>query len=123
MIRAMASDRKAGKDVLSSLPSTRPQRRSARRGTQGAADRPKPPRKRAAATRAAKAPKPARAKSGAAKSGAARPTRPEPAQSLPSGLDEVVGTAVQAAGELAQIGLSLGTQALRGATKRLPRPR
>jgi hypothetical protein len=34
----------------------------------------------------------------------------------------IVATAVQAAGELAQIGLSLGARALRSAVDRLPRP-
>jgi hypothetical protein len=43
-----------------------------------------------------------------------------PAQS-PEGI-ELVGTAIQAAGELAQLGLTLGTKALRGALARLPRP-
>ncbi len=43
-----------------------------------------------------------------------------PAQS-PEGI-ELVGTAIQAAGELAQLGLTLGTKALRGAVARLPRP-
>lgn len=35
---------------------------------------------------------------------------------------ELVNTTVQAAGELAQIGLSLSARALRGAISRLPRP-
>lgn len=35
---------------------------------------------------------------------------------------EIIGTAVRAAGELAEIGLSVGTRALRGALERLPRP-
>jgi hypothetical protein len=34
----------------------------------------------------------------------------------------VVETAIQAAGELAQIGLTVGGQVLRGALSRLPRP-
>jgi len=33
-----------------------------------------------------------------------------------------VETAIQAAGELAQIGFTLGARALRGALSRLPRP-
>jgi hypothetical protein len=39
----------------------------------------------------------------------------------PEGI-ELVGTAIQAAGELAQFGLTLGTKALRGAVSRIPRP-
>jgi hypothetical protein len=35
---------------------------------------------------------------------------------------ELVTTAIQAAAELAQIGLGLGASALRGAINRLPRP-
>jgi len=34
----------------------------------------------------------------------------------------MIETAVQAAGELAQIGVTFGIQALRGAISRLPRP-
>jgi hypothetical protein len=41
--------------------------------------------------------------------------------SPPSGT-ELIGTAVQAAGELAQIGLKLGTQAVKNAVGRLPKP-
>ncbi|MGI8595317.1 MAG: hypothetical protein ACR2ML_13325 [Solirubrobacteraceae bacterium] len=52
--------------------------------------------------------------------------RPEdPSAELPGGPSsgtELVGTVVQAAGELAQIGLTLGTQAVKNAVKRLPKP-
>ncbi len=40
----------------------------------------------------------------------------------PSSGAELVGTVVQAAGELAQIGVTLGTQAVKNAVKRLPKP-
>lgn len=49
----------------------------------------------------------------------------EPSGELPSGPSsgaELVGTVVQAAGELAQIGVTLGTQAVKNAVKRLPKP-
>jgi hypothetical protein len=46
-----------------------------------------------------------------------RAIRPAP----PSGAD-VVGTAVKAAAELAEIGLSISARAIRGAVSRLPRP-
>jgi hypothetical protein len=35
---------------------------------------------------------------------------------------DVVGTALEAAGELARIGLTVGTQIVREATRRIPRP-
>jgi hypothetical protein len=50
----------------------------------------------------------------------AEPTAEKPA-GPPSGT-ELIGTAVQAAGELAQIGLKLGTQAVKNAVGRLPKP-
>lgn len=121
-------DENAG-EVLRSLPARRPQRRSARRDA-GAG--PKAP---------AKAVKAAGAKAGGAKaSGTKRPARPKPKAVRPSMATkaasstpgdppakapegvELVGTAIQAAGELAQFGLTLGTKALRGAVKRIPRP-
>ena len=48
---------------------------------------------------------------------AARSAKPAP----PSGTD-ILGTAVQAAAELAEIGLSVSARAIRGAVSRLPRP-
>jgi hypothetical protein len=119
-------------DVLGSLPRTRPHRRSQKR----------PPRvvdAGADAKSAAKPakPQPAAAKAAAPKSGAprARPTRlRQPAQPAgtppgprnrppaPSNGSDLLGTAVQAAAELAEIGLSVGARAIRGAVARLPRP-
>jgi hypothetical protein len=126
-------DKPAG-EVLSSLPSARPQRRSARRDGASA--------KRAPAKRAA--PKGAKASRGrastarsrqGARTGGRRPTGVRPSAATraasstpttrpaeaPEGI-VLVGTAIQAAGELAQLGLVLGTKALRGAVARLPRP-
>jgi hypothetical protein len=102
----------------------------------------KPARKAAANPKTARAaaPKPtpiAAAKAKPRAAGARRP-RPEtlrqPAQPAgtpavrrsgrpapPSGV-EIIGTAVQAAAELAEIGLSAGARALRNAVSRLPRP-
>ncbi len=48
---------------------------------------------------------------------AAGSRRPEPPTRMP-----IVSTAVQAAAELAEIGLSLGSRALRGAVGRIPKP-
>jgi len=47
---------------------------------------------------------------------------PEPPAGRSPDPVDVVTTAVRAAGELAEIGLTVGTQALRGALERLPRP-
>jgi hypothetical protein len=41
---------------------------------------------------------------------------------VPSDHRHILGTAAQAAAELAEIGLSVGTRALRNAFSRLPRP-
>ena len=123
-------DDEAG-EVLRSLPSRRPQRRSARRdGT-----RPKAPAARAKAPgkpkeRSPKAAKASRRARPAAKPKGVRPsaatraaasTPGDPPARAPEGV-ELVGTALQAAGELAQLGVTLGTRALRGAIKRVPRP-
>ncbi len=128
-----------GGDVMSSLPRTRPQRPSRRRAS-GGGDTPKrAPRAapkpaattKAASTRAKPAAKGPRVASARSKPAGVRPSaatkaassQPPPKRppSPPSGTD-LVGTAVQAAGELAQLGLTLGTKALRDAAKRIPRP-
>jgi hypothetical protein len=115
------------RDVLSSLPRTRPQRRSAKRdGGASAAKRPagggaaRPPKARPA--------KPA-AKRATAPKAAPRASRPPiereapPARSVepPSRTDVVAGT-VQAATELAQAGLNVGAELVRAVISRLPRP-
>ncbi len=115
-------------DVMSSLPRTRPQRPSRRRATgregdakakraPSAAAKPAAKRGRAASVR----PKPEGVRPSAATRAASRPPPPRRPPSPPGGTD-LVGTAVQAAGELAQLGLTLGTRALRDAVKRIPRP-
>ena len=102
------------REVLSSLPRTRPERRSAKRGartpaastTQARAAKPKP--------KAASKPKP--------KVAPPKPIPPAgyavPKTSSPvnAGGTELIGTAIQAVGELA----NLGSKALRGALSRLP---
>ncbi len=108
------------RDVFSGLPNARPQRRSAKR------DRPR---------KAASAEAPAKAKSAAKPRPAAKkaPKQPQPPPVPPAGYatpddddrprgTDLVGTAVQAAGELAQIGISFGGRALKSAIQRLPRP-
>jgi hypothetical protein len=102
------------REVLSSLPRTRPERRSAKRGTRAAAAKPAPKAKPRSA--AAKRPSPK-----------AVPPRkvppagyavPEDRSPVSAGGTELVGTAIQAVGELA----SFGTRALRDVLGRLPRP-
>lgn len=107
--------------VLESLPTTRPQRRSAKRDGPSPATADKAPtRTKAAKPRSKPRPKPARP----------NPTAPVATQGYepdrtpiePPTSADVLVTAVQAAGELAQIGITLGEQLLRSAIKRLPRP-
>ncbi|MGA2009249.1 MAG: hypothetical protein ABSH51_01760 [Solirubrobacteraceae bacterium] len=96
----MSDQRQPG--VLGSLPRTRPHRRSDKRATP--ASRPPPPASRPAADPPPVVP-------------AREPPEPEPA-AYPGPLE----TAVQAAAELAEIGLHASARALRGALARLPRP-
>ena len=53
---------------------------------------------------------------------AGTPSMPRPRKPVPASGAEILGTAVQAAAELAEIGLSVGARALRNAAARLPRP-
>lgn len=137
-----ASDR----EVLSSLPNARPQRRSAKRdrpargakadGAGAAKAKAKPaaakppasaaakPAARGAAQPRAKAAAKPRAKAAAPAAPAIPPAgyaTPRGDDDAPSGAD-LVTTAVQAAGELAQIGIEVGGRALKAALQRLPRP-
>jgi hypothetical protein len=117
-------------DVLSSLPRTRPQRRSARRAAPQAAataKQPMAPKQPAAAKKAPTRPKPRVAAKTKAKAVPPRippagfaPPRDTQDRPAPSGV-ELVGTAIQAAGELAQMGAAIGTQALKSALGRLGR--
>jgi hypothetical protein len=104
--------RASGKSVLGNLPSTRPERIG---GERRAKARP------VAAAKPAKPKKAAQAK--------VKPTKrvvpgPKPAPPPPRRDDSpgVVTTAVQAAGELAQIGATVGGQLLKRAARRIPRP-
>jgi hypothetical protein len=128
------------RDVFSALPSTRPQRRSAKRDRGGKGDAPRagaenaPPQARAEASSkpgagSARA-KSQRPRSAAKPKAAAQPKSPPvpPAgyatpkdDDRPHGAD-LVGTAVQAAGELAHIGIVFSAKALKSAIQRLPRP-
>lgn len=152
-VRAMTENGR--KDVLGSLPRTRPARRSAKRdagaGRKAAAAEAATPKARQAPARpapAAKAAAPAAARPRAAakrtaavpppKSAApkrqkplraAPPPPPPPAgwaapadEASPLSAPELVTSAIQAVGELAQIGATFGLQAARHALSRLPRP-
>jgi hypothetical protein len=116
------------REVLSSLPRTRPERRSAKRGAASAkvaAAAPKPAKPKAKPRPKAK---PAARSKPAPKAAVPRQVPPSgyavPKTSSPvgSGGTELVGTAIQAVGELANLGVSLGARALRDALERLPRP-
>ena len=131
---------KPSKSVMGNLPSTRPQRMARRRdgdpvsraaakptrATPKSVGKPATPAKPKPAEAAAPkaAPRPRAVRSGspslAAKKKSKSPRR-EPAPSPPSGT-ELVTTAVQATGELAKIGLTLGGPALKRAASRLPKP-
>ena len=134
---------KPSKSVMGNLPSTRPQRMARRRdgdpvsraaakptratpkavGKPATPAKPKPKAKAAQAAEPKAAPKPRAVRSGSPSLAKKKPSSPrrEPAPSPPSGT-ELVTTAVQATGELAKIGLTLGGQALKRAASRLPKP-
>jgi hypothetical protein len=99
------------REVLSSLPRTRPERRSAKRTA----------RTPAGSTAAKNVAKPKTAKTGAKPKPRAIPPAgyavPNTSSPVNAGGTELIGTAIQAVGELA----GLGTKALRGALSRLPK--
>jgi hypothetical protein len=125
---------KAETGVLGNLSATRPTRLGGDR--RGATTRPAA----ASAAKTATAAKPAAAKPKPAKKKATKPkvrtnagTQPKPPAAPPKGWQtpdqgngkggpDIVGTAVQAAGELAQLGATVGGQILKRAASRIPRP-
>jgi hypothetical protein len=132
------SDKSDEESVLGSLPATRPTRFGReRRESGGTATKTvaKPRAKKAAKKAAPKAaarkpaparkPRPVRAGAPALRESTERARTAEPApestKTPPSGT-ELVTTAIQAAGELAQIGLAVGGQVLRRAVDKLPKP-
>jgi hypothetical protein len=130
------------RDVFSGLPNARPQRRSAKRdrargaGAKAATAEPAQPAGKSAATAKARGKakagatartKPAAGASGKASGKPKTPPIPPAGYATPADDDrprgsDLVGTAVQAAGELAQIGIAAGGRALKSAIHRLPRP-
>jgi outer membrane biosynthesis protein TonB len=142
------ADKDASKSVMGNLPSTRPARIGGSRESRNGAAAKTQPKPRPKATAATAKPKPAAAakpKPAAASSpkpaATSKPTKPRavrsgspglkaakdkpaarrPAPATPPKGTELVTTAVQAAGELAQIGFTLGGQVVKRAVKRLPR--
>jgi hypothetical protein len=130
------ADEHADKSVMGNLPSTRPARIGGRRDAKSGPAAPKSDAKpKATATAKPKAsakPKPATtsSKPRAVRSGSpalkaaktkGTPRKPPQPATPPKGT-ELVTTAVQAAGELAQIGLTLGAQVAKRAVRRLPKP-
>jgi 2-oxoglutarate decarboxylase len=136
------------KDLIGSLPHTRPHRRSQKRGARPAdashapvpapeTPAPEPPAP-ASATSSAGRPSRRTAKPASARPAAKpAPSRPaaKPAPSRPAAKPapghpaakpapsrSVVATAVQVAGELTEIGLTAGARALRRVVSHLPRP-
>jgi hypothetical protein len=123
-------------DLLSSLPRTRPHRRSAKRGgvPQGvpaaqsqAPRKPKPRRAQADAKRPPSRRKPAqpagpRLRQPAQPGGspAREAAAPPPAGRVPPSASDILGTAVGAVTELTEIGLTLSARALRRVVSRLP---
>jgi hypothetical protein len=117
------------REVLTGLPNSRPQRRSAKR------DRPAPGASTRGSTTAKAKPaaKPkARTAAKAASKPKAAPAREPVSQVPPAGYAtprddaprgaDLIGTAFHAAGELAQIGIVVSGRALKSAIQRLPRP-
>ncbi len=120
----MSSDDTRPREVLSSLPHTRPQRRSAKRDAarKGAAK----PRSGLAKSKSrpvsAATPSPRRAPTTRPQA-VSPPFRAEPQGPVtpPSG-SEILGAALETAGELAQIGVNVSKGLLRSVASRLPRP-
>ncbi|MEP6952790.1 MAG: hypothetical protein ABI950_01865 [Solirubrobacteraceae bacterium] len=132
-------------EVFGSLPSSRPERRSAKRASRTTTASSTTTAKTTAEAKVTSKPKKAtkakakpaaKAKAAAKPRAAAKPKAAPPPRSTvppagyatprsdeePSGRGDLIGTAVQAAGELTQIGLAAGSRAISSALKRLPRP-
>jgi hypothetical protein len=107
--------------VLGSLPATRPSRLGRERAATASTRSQAATTAQATKTRAAAKPRAAKPTTPPPRS-APPPPEPDGRRSGPPSGPELVTTAVQAAGELAQIGLTLGARALRSAASKLPRP-
>jgi hypothetical protein len=130
-----AKRNRAQPSVLASLPHERPQRlggsRPARRTVAADAQPAPPPPAQQTPPPAARPSRPARAAAAKKAPAAPRPQSrpapsppppPPPRRRRPPRGTELVTTTIQAAGELAQIGLTVGGQVLKRAVDRIPRP-
>ena len=126
-------------EVLGALPHTRPHRRSQKRAARPAngsdtvdqtkASTPKPTAAKKASSAAAPKSSSPRRRPAPRKQTLRQPAQPDgtpaapsPRKPVPPGRTDVLGTAVQATAELAEIALTVSARALRGAIARLPRP-
>jgi hypothetical protein len=117
---AMAEQRPS--DILGALPRTRPQRTRGKRGArQGPAEQAQA--RKQSRQQAARPPRPQTRRQPLrqpAQPGGTPAARRAPQPEPPS--PEILGTAAQAAAELAEIGLAVTTRALRQVVSRFPRP-
>ena len=131
-------------EVLTSLPRSRPQRRSTKRSGAAAPPagdarpapkaaaakprtaRPKPPTEPRAAKAATDAARtrstPKRAPRPRPRPAPQRPPEPEARRVEPPTSADIVQSAVRAASEIAQVGVTLGREAIKGVLSRLPKP-
>jgi hypothetical protein len=125
------------REVLTSLPRSRPVRRSSKRGDRPAPDHATRPSAKPVAPRKPRAAKPP-AKAAPTAAAAEEHPHPPPQRKIPaagyaapdaragepsaSPAADLVSTSIQAAVELAQIGLALGQQSLKSMLDRLPKP-
>ena len=132
----MTDRNSSSSDVLSALPHRRPHRRSDKRAARPAVAKTAPPSQRPPTP--GRKPKPASSGQATKPTPATRPGAQAPAPARPAGRSpsiprrsrapvpstgaDVIGTAVHAAAELAEIGLTAGARALRNAVARLPKP-
>ncbi len=112
--KAKAKPRASERNVLGTLPATRPDRMGAPRGRAKAAPK-------RAATRAHDGPQAVRPGSPPLRTRPADSPPPPKPLGAPTGT-ELVTTAIRATGELAQIGLTVGGHAVKRVLGRLPRP-